>query len=95
MIVSFCCILVYEVAVVGADEFDAILLRELYKLSVHLLLHGERLAVCSLVGVCHLMALKFQIEVLAPQVFMPFHSLPRSFYIACQYQFGNLTTDAC
>jgi hypothetical protein len=41
------------------------------------------------------MALKFQIEVLAPQVFMLFHSLPRSFYIACQYQFGNLTTDAC
>ena len=58
MVMSLCRFLILKMTVVGADQFDAILLRELHQHLVHLLLQRIGLAVGMDIGVCDLVTLK-------------------------------------
>ena len=85
MVVGFRCLLILEVAVVGAYQLDAILLCELYQDLVCFLLQGECLAVGDDVRVLDLMTLELQIIVIAKQVVIPLAGLSCPVDVAFQY----------
>ena len=89
-------LLVLEVAVVGADELDAIFPSHLDEHLVGLLLQLESLAVGQeRKRFLHLMALKLQIVVVAKEIMIPLASLTSSLDVAMQYLRRNLTRNTC
>ena len=66
MIVSLGILLIHKVGIVGTDKFYPVFPSQFDKYLVSLLLQGIGLSVGSLSRVCHLMALQFQIIVIAP-----------------------------
>ena len=82
VVVGLGIVLVNEVRVVGAHQLDAVFLGQFHEHLVGFLLQGEGLAVGAYVGVGHLMALQFEIVVVAKHVFVPFYGLPGPGYVA-------------
>ena len=64
-------VLVYKVHIIGTDEFDIMLPCQFDEDFVHLLLDREGLAIGTLVGVLHFMALQFQVVILTKDSFIP------------------------
>ena len=83
-------LLVHEMGIVRTDELDAILTGQLNKYLVGLLLQGEGLTVGAYRGIFHLMALQFQIVVVAKDVVIPFYGLAGTCHVAIQYFLGDL-----
>ena len=84
VVVGFGVVLIDKVAVVGADQLDAVFLSQLHQHLVGLLLQREGLAVGALMRVAHLVALKLQIVVVAEQILIPFNGFPCSCDVVLQ-----------
>ena len=82
-------LLVDEVYVIGADEFDAILMSQFDEHLVGLLLQGERLTVSALRRILHLVALQLQVVVIAEDALVPLYGTACTFDVAVQ----DLTRD--
>ena len=95
VVMRFGIILVHEVAVVGADELDAVFAGQFYEPFVGFLLQGECLAVGSLARVFDLMPLQLQVVVVAEEVLEPLHTLLRPLDVASQNLARNLSRYAC
>ena len=95
MVVSLCILLINKVHIVGADQFDTILLGQLNKHLIGLLLQGECLPVSTNCWIGHLMALQLQIIVITKHAVIPFKSFARTCYIAIKNLLGHLTGNTC
>ena len=95
MVVGFGGLLVLKVAVVGADELDAILAGHLDEHLVGLLLQGEGFAVGQNGGVGHLVALELEVIVVAKHAMIPLTRLAGSLDVAMQNLGGYLAGDTC
>ena len=93
MVVCLGILLIHEVGIVRTDEFDAVLLSQLYQHLVSLLLQGEGLTVGTNRRIDHLVALQLQIVVVAPQPFVPLDGLTRPGNVALQDFRRHLTSD--
>ena len=93
VVVGLSGLLVLEVAVVGAHQFDAVLLRKLHEHFVGLLLQFEGLAVGKDGRVGHLMALKFQVVVVTKEIMIPLTCLTSSLDVTLQNLGRHLSCD--
>ena len=84
MVVGFSILLIHEMGIVGADQFDAIFLGQFDEHLVGLLLQGEGLTVGTDGRICHLMALEFQIIIIAPKALVPLDGLAGTLDVALQ-----------
>ncbi len=84
-VVGFGVLFVNEVAVVGTDVLHAELFGNAQEFRVHLHLQGVGLAVGAHGRVFHLVALEFEVVVVAKHVFEPPHALLGLFEFALQY----------
>ena len=94
MVVGLGIVLIHEMGIVGAHQFDAILTGQFDDHLVGLLLQGEGLAVGPLVGILHLMALEFEIIVIAENALVPLDGLTGSLDVALEDLVGHLAGDA-
>ena len=85
-------LLIYEVDIVGADQTDIVLARELHQSLVHLALHLVRLVVSSLNG--RLMQLQLEVVILAKEVFVPQYRLLGLLQTLLGNKFRYLATQA-
>ena len=85
-------LLIHEMAVVGAHQFDVVLVSQIDEHLVHLLLQWESLTIGTLVGVLHFMALEFQIEVIAEEVLEPERGFLRLVELATEDMPWNLSS---
>ena len=88
-------LLVHKVAIVGAHQFHAVFLGQLYQHLVGLLLQWKCLAVGAYRRVGHLVALQLQIVVVAPQILVPLYGLACSLYVALKYLCRHLAGYTC
>ena len=88
---SLSILLVHEMGIIGANQLDAILMSQFYHDLVGFLLQGESLTIGPDAGVFHLMALQFQVIVVAKHTMIPLNGFTCSGNIAFQYLMGNLT----
>ena len=86
--------LVFEVAVVGADDLDAVFLGETQQHLVGLLLQGIGLAVGHQRRILHLVPLQLQVEIIAEHPMIPLAGLPRPFNVVMDDLAGYLAGDA-
>ena len=90
MIVGLGVFLVYEVGIIGAYQFDAIFLGQLYEHPVGFLLQRKGFAVGAQVRVFHLMALQLQIIVVAEHTLIPLYGLAGTGNVVLQNLGGHL-----
>ena len=83
--------LFHKMHIVGGNQFDIIFSGKLNQIFVYLLLLG--IGVVGCVGFVGLVALHFEIEIVAKQILEPTHRLFRLFDVAFQYLLRNLATD--
>ena len=91
MVVSLSILLVHKVGIIGANEFNTILMGQLYEYLISLLLQGERLAIGTNGRVFHLMALQFQIIVVAKHTVIPFNGFAGTGNVTVKNLLGYLT----
>ena len=84
MVVGLGVLLIHEMGIVGADQFDVIFLGQFDDHLVGLLLQGEGLTVGTDGRICHLMALEFQIVIIAPKALVPLDGLAGALDVALQ-----------
>ena len=82
MVVGLSIFLIHKVGIVRTDQFDTIFSSQFDQNLIGLLLKREGLAIGTLVRICHLMALKLQIIVVAPEPLMPLDGFTCPGYIA-------------
>ena len=82
MVVGLSIFLIHKVGIVRTDQFDTIFPSQFDQHLIGLLLKREGLAIGTLVRICHLMALKLQIIVVAPEPLMPLDGFTCPGYIA-------------
>ena len=90
VIVGLGVFLVYEVGIIGAYQFDAIFLGQLYEHPVGFLLQRKGFAVGAQVRVFHLMALQLQIIVVAEHTLIPLYGLAGTGNVVLQNLGGHL-----
>ena len=91
MVVCLGILLIHEMAVVGTHQLDVVFVSQFDKHLVHLLLQWEGLAIGTLVGVLHFMALEFQIEVIAEEILEPERGFLRLVELATEDMPWNLS----
>ena len=75
MVVGFGILFVHEVGIIGAYELDAVFLGQFYQHAVGFLLKGEGFAIGTDGRILHLMALQFQVIVVAENPMIPLNGL--------------------
>ena len=95
MVVSLRIFLVNEMSIVRTDQFDAILLRQLYQHLIGLLLQREGLTISTDGRVFYLVALQLQIIVISEDALMPFDRLTGPSNITFKNLGRHLTSDTC
>ena len=92
---SLSVLLIHKVGIVRAYQLDAVFVSQFNEYLVSFLLQGERLTVGTDGRVFHLMALKFQIVVVAKHPVIPLDSLAGTSNVTIQNLLGHLAGDTC
>ena len=95
VVVGFGILLVYEVCIIGTNQFDAVFVGQFNEHLIGLLLHGECLAIGTDGGVFHFVALQLQIVVVAKYSFMPLNGFAGAGNVAVQYLLGHFASNTC
>ena len=95
MVVGLGILLVHEVNIIRTNQLDAILTGQLNEHLVGLLLQWEGLAISTLRGVFHFVALKLQIIVVAKEVMLPLKCLTSTSHVASQNLMRYLAGNTC
>ncbi len=95
VIVGLGILFVYKVGIIRTYQFDTVFACQLDKHLVCLLLQGECLTVGTDIGVGDLMALQFQVVVIAKDALMPLYGFAGSGYIAVENLPGHFASYTC
>ena len=95
MVVGLGILLVNEMAVIGAYQFNIVLFSQIYEETVCQLLQGESVAVGTLLHALDLMALQFQIIVVTKDPLIPFYRLTRTLHVTLDDFLRHLAGNTC